>query len=81
VDQSAAELADPITFVVAMDGVLRPAPRRSEHVVCPGGDKVLSAGGISFVRETDRWAVREDDFVCVFCGSDLPRAWKVDPTA
>ncbi len=23
--------------------------------------------------------VREDDFVCVFCGSDLPAAWKVDP--
>lgn len=25
--------------------------------------------------------VREDDFVCVFCGSDLPEAWNVDPTA
>jgi hypothetical protein len=22
--------------------------------------------------------VREDDFVCVFCGSDLPSAWNVD---
>ncbi|MFD7446072.1 hypothetical protein [Streptomyces sp. NPDC059909] len=22
--------------------------------------------------------VREDDFVCVFCGSDLPEAWNVD---
>ncbi|MFG3393195.1 hypothetical protein [Streptomyces parvus] len=22
--------------------------------------------------------VREDDFVCVFCGSDLPKAWNVD---
>ncbi|WP_405684060.1 hypothetical protein [Streptomyces sp. NBC_00057] len=24
--------------------------------------------------------VREDDFVCVFCGSDLPETWNVDPT-
>ncbi|MEV6151048.1 hypothetical protein AB0L53_11980 [Nonomuraea sp. NPDC052129] len=23
--------------------------------------------------------VREDDFVCVFCGDDLPVAWNVDP--
>ncbi|MFD8207049.1 hypothetical protein ACFV2S_11675 [Streptomyces sp. NPDC059695] len=25
--------------------------------------------------------VREDDFVCVFCGGDLPAVWNVDPTA
>ncbi len=25
--------------------------------------------------------VREDDFVCVFCGRDLPEAWNVDPVA
>ncbi|MEG8277530.1 hypothetical protein [Streptomyces sp. AHA2] len=24
--------------------------------------------------------VREDDFICVFCGSDLPQTWNVDPT-
>ncbi|MDQ0792551.1 hypothetical protein QFZ58_006748 [Streptomyces sp. B1I3] len=117
-----------------MDGVLRLAPRRSEHVACAGGDMVLSAGEIGFVREADRWTVdevsnqstgycpdvtswsavaraldrvelgrpsgfthevvfrrcpdcqehnivREDDFVCVFCGSDLPERWNVDPTA
>ncbi|MBL1101014.1 hypothetical protein [Streptomyces coffeae] len=23
--------------------------------------------------------VREDDFVCVFCGGDLPEVWNVDP--
>lgn len=28
------ELAEPFTFVVDGDGVLRLAPRRSEHVVC-----------------------------------------------
>ncbi|MFI6703539.1 hypothetical protein ACIBJC_32100 [Streptomyces sp. NPDC050509] len=134
VEQSAADLAEPFTFVVGMDGVLRPAPRRSEHVACAGGELVLSAGEIRFMREPDRWTVsevsnqstgycpdvsswaeaaraldagelgrpsgfthevvfrrcpdcqehnivREDDFVCVFCGSDLPAAWNVDPTA
>lgn len=131
-EQSAAELAEPFTFVVGMDGVLRLAPRQSEHVACAGGDRVLSASEISFGREADRWAVREvsstgycpevtswaevaraldavglqrpsgfthevvfrrcpdcrehnivreDDFVCVFCGGDLPAAWNVDPSA
>ncbi|KOX37514.1 MULTISPECIES: hypothetical protein [unclassified Streptomyces] len=133
-ERSMVELAEPFTFVVGMDGVLRLAPRRSEHVACAGGDTVLSAGEIGFTREAGRWTVdevsnqstgycpdvtswggvaraldavklqrpsgfthevvfrrcpncqernivREDDFVCVFCGSDLPPAWNVDPTA
>ncbi|MEV6195712.1 hypothetical protein AB0M19_25295 [Streptomyces sp. NPDC051920] len=130
--RSAAELAEPFTFVVGTDAVLRLAPRRSEHVACAGGANVLSAGEIHFTRETGRWTVddvsnhstgycpdvsswpdvaraldgaglgrpsgfthevvfrrcpgceecnivREEDFVCVFCGSDLPEAWNVDP--
>ncbi|MFF8932421.1 hypothetical protein ACF1AO_34730 [Streptomyces longwoodensis] len=134
VEQSAAELAEPFTFVVGLDGVLRLAPRRSEHVACAGGAMVLSAGEISFIREAHRWIVsevsnqstgycpdgsswtqvahaldavglqrpsgfthevvfrrctdcqernivRENDFVCVFCGSDLPVEWNVDPTS
>lgn len=32
------------TFVVCTDGVLRLAPRHSEHVACAGGGDVLSAG-------------------------------------
>lgn len=133
-ERSVAELAEPFTFVVGTDGVLRLAPRRSEHVACAGGAMVLSAGEIRFTREADRWTVgevsnhstgycadvsswpevaraldtvelgrpsgfthevvfrrcpgcqehnivREDHFVCVFCGSDLPEAWNVDPTA
>uniref|UniRef100_UPI003556EE72 hypothetical protein n=1 Tax=Streptomyces halstedii TaxID=1944 RepID=UPI003556EE72 len=132
--RSAAELAEPFTFVVNTDGVLRLAPRRSEHVACAGGGVVLSAGEIGFVREADVWAVsevsnqstgycpdvtswsavaraldriglgrpsgfthevvfrrcpdcqernivREGDFVCVFCGSDLPEKWNVDSPA
>lgn len=57
--RSAAELAEPFTFVVDTDGVLRLAPRRSEHVACAGGGMVLSAGEIGFVREADWWAVGE----------------------
>lgn len=129
----AAELAEPSTFVVGVDGVLRLAPRRSEHVACAGGDFVLSAGEITFAHEAGRWAVvevtnqstgycpdvtswpavaraldnaqlahpsgfthemvfrrcprcrensivREDDFVCVFCGTALPTTWNVDPS-
>ncbi|MFE7707586.1 hypothetical protein ACFU6I_17680 [Streptomyces sp. NPDC057486] len=53
------ELAEPFTFVVDGDGVLRLAPRRSEHVVCAGGEAVLSAGEISFREESGRWAVDE----------------------
>ncbi|MEU3242549.1 hypothetical protein ABZ713_07110, partial [Streptomyces sp. NPDC006875] len=59
VEQSAAELTEPFTFVIDVDGVLRLAPRRSEHVACAGGDMVLSAGEISFMREADRWTVSE----------------------
>lgn len=32
------------TYVVTTDGVLRVAPRRSEHVACAGGGDVLAAG-------------------------------------
>ncbi|MFI0928408.1 hypothetical protein ACH4TP_31520 [Streptomyces sp. NPDC021012] len=124
------ELAEPFTFVVDAGGVLRLAPRRSEHVVCAGGEEVLSAGEMSFREESERWVVeevsnqstgycpdviswpavaealdrigiarpssfthevafrrcgfcrelnlvREEDFVCVFCGEGLPREWNV----
>lgn len=53
------ERAEPFTFVVGLDGVLRLAPRRSEHVACAGGVPVLSAGEITFVRHEGRWIVTE----------------------
>ncbi len=53
------ELAQPFTFVVDQAGVLRLAPRRSEHVVCAGGEAVLGAGEIGFREESGRWAVDE----------------------
>ncbi|MFK0173765.1 hypothetical protein ACIQU5_33790 [Streptomyces sp. NPDC090306] len=58
-ERSAAELTEPFTFVVGTDGVLRLAPRRSEHLACAGGDMVLSAGEISFTREAGQWTVGE----------------------
>ncbi|MFF3601453.1 hypothetical protein [Kitasatospora indigofera] len=59
--RTADELADPFTFVVAADGFLRLAPRRSEHVVCAGGEAVLGAGEAGFRRSgSGGWSV---DFV------------------
>ncbi|WP_369244415.1 hypothetical protein [Streptomyces sp. R41] len=57
--RSVEELAEPFTFVVDAEGVLRLAPRRSEHVVCAGGGTVLSAGEMSFREESGRWVVDE----------------------
>ena len=57
--RTAEELADPFTFVIDTTGVLRLAPRRSEHVVCAGGGEVLSAGEMGFCEESGRWKVDE----------------------
>jgi len=45
-----AKRAGTFTFVVTTDGVLRVAPRHSEHVVCAAGGEVLSAGEIRIER-------------------------------
>ena len=37
-----------VTFVIDGEGFLRLAHRHSEHVVCAGGEEVLSAGEITF---------------------------------
>ena len=44
---------EPFTFVIDLDGTLRLAPRRSEHVACAGGMPVLSAGEIAFEQGPD----------------------------
>ncbi|MFD7260375.1 hypothetical protein [Streptomyces sp. NPDC059874] len=128
---AAAEPAEPFTFVVDSAGVLRLAPRRSEHVACAGGGTVLAAGEMGFRQESGRWVVaevsnqstgycpdvaswaavadaldaigiarpaafthevvfrrcpacrelnivRDEDYVCVFCGAGLPEEWNVD---
>ncbi len=38
------------TYVVDLQGRLRLAPRRSEHVACAGGEEVLAAGEVRFGR-------------------------------
>ncbi|MCU1282266.1 MAG: hypothetical protein JWM53_5812 [bacterium] len=43
-------ITEPATFVVTLDGTLRVAPRRSEHVACAGGQPVLAAGEVRFER-------------------------------
>src|SRR5688572_31955598 len=40
----------PWTFVVGVDGILRVADRRSEHVACAHGGEVLSAGELTAIR-------------------------------
>ncbi|MEU8777081.1 hypothetical protein [Streptomyces sp. NPDC048606] len=55
----AAEAVEPFTYVVDAAGVLRCAPRRSEHVVCAGGAAVLAAGEMSLREEAGRWVVEE----------------------
>lgn len=39
------------TFVVDRDGILRLAPRRTEHVACAAGGPVLSAGELFFASD------------------------------
>jgi hypothetical protein len=53
------DLVGPFTYVVDVDGVLRLAPRRSEHVACAGGGKVLAAGEVAFVWCPAGWTVSE----------------------
>ncbi|WP_280838414.1 hypothetical protein [Micromonospora sp. A200] len=55
----AREFAEPFTYVVDANGVLRLAARRSEHVACAAGGEVLAAGEIAFVRRRDGWPVSE----------------------
>ncbi|MFF7159453.1 hypothetical protein [Streptomyces sp. NPDC008139] len=53
------ERAEPFTFVIGTDGLLRLAPRRSEHVSCAGGAPVLSAGEMSFLQSSGRWSITD----------------------
>lgn len=45
--QDPQERTEPLTYVVGTDGLLRVAPRRSEHVVCAEGGPVLAAGELT----------------------------------
>ena len=41
------------TYVITVDGALRVAPRRTEHVACAAGGPVLTAGEVRFGPNTD----------------------------
>lgn len=71
---AAEELAEPFTFTVGLDGMLRLAPRRSEHVVCAGGEPVLSAGELRLAHQSDRWrAVEVSNHSTGYCPD--PASW------
>jgi hypothetical protein len=57
---------DAATFVVDVEGVLRLAPRRSEHVACAGGGDVLAAGEIAFTPDAAsvRWCSNQSSGYC-----------------
>jgi hypothetical protein len=56
-----------------MNGILRLAPQRSEHVACAGGGPVLSAGEITFAEDHGHW--RADEI------SNQPTGYCPDPTS
>jgi hypothetical protein len=58
-DLAAFDLDEPFTFVVDLDGRLRLAPRRSEHVTLAAGGRVLAAGEVSFTRSVGGWRAVE----------------------
>ena len=53
------ELLEPFTFVVALHGLLRLAPRGSEHVALADGRDVLAAGEMTFTLTGTGWRVAE----------------------
>ncbi|MEU2702434.1 MULTISPECIES: hypothetical protein [Micromonospora] len=53
------DLVEPVTFVVDLDGVLRLAPRRSEHIALAGGRDVLAAGEMAFALAGGGWRASE----------------------
>jgi hypothetical protein len=52
-----AEVDEPATFVIGLDGTLRLAPRRSEHVALAEGHDVLAAGEMTFAPAGSGWYV------------------------
>jgi hypothetical protein len=57
--QDVDDRAAPFTYVITTDGILRIAPRRSEHVACAGGQDVLGACEIQFDHDASGWIVTD----------------------
>lgn len=58
-ERSSADLGEPLTFVVMLDGEFKLAPRRSEHVALAFGRDVLAAGEVTFACDASGWRVLE----------------------
>ncbi len=74
VTANAGELAGDgfaVTYVVTTDGLLRVAPRRSEHVACAGGGDVLAAGELVLGRDAS--VVEASNLSTGFCPE--PDCW------
>lgn len=59
-------VSEAATYVVDEDGVLRLAPRRSEHVACAQGGAVMAAGEIAFAWDLSRvaWCSNQSSGYC-----------------
>jgi hypothetical protein len=65
-----------VTFVVSLDGYLRIANRRSEHVACAAAEPVLSAGEMFVRKESCTWTVTEvSNLSTGYCPE--PTSWSV----
>src|SRR5687768_4353339 len=66
VDAHPESVTDAATVVIDARGVLRLAPRRSEHVACAGGGDVRAAGEIAFARGASgvRWCSNQSSGYC-----------------
>jgi hypothetical protein len=78
--QDAHERTAPFTYVITIDGALRVAPRRREHVACAGAQDVLGAGEIQFEHDASGWIVTEISNQSTGYCPDL-NSWKAVATA
>jgi hypothetical protein len=63
----------PATFVVSLEGCLRLASRRSEHIACAAGQPVLSAGELFFERRPAARVVAASNLSTGYCPE--PESW------
>lgn len=62
-----------VTYVVAVEGGLRVAPQRSEHVACASGAAVLAAGELTFQLEPRLEVVMASNLSTGYCPK--PECW------
>lgn len=64
-----------ITFVVLLDQILRVASRRSEHVACALGEKVLAAGELTICLKPQLVVIGATNQSTGYCPK--PECWKI----